>query len=75
MDKQETLDKFYTHYPQFKNYLLPDKIQLAWYYAMQQMGDDESAKESNDLESKLEQRNQSSQQITAIHRRSMHKCN
>ncbi|QIH40106.1 DUF3526 domain-containing protein [Flavobacterium sp. Sr18] len=65
MDKQETLDKFYTHYPQFKNYLLPDKeFSWLWYYAMQQMGDDESAKESRDLESKLEQRNQSSQQIT-----------
>lgn len=64
MDKQETLDKFYTHYPQFKNYLLPDKeFSWLWYYAMQQMGDDESAKESRDLESKLEQRNQSSQQI------------
>jgi ABC-2 type transport system permease protein len=64
MDKQETLDKFYTHYPQFKNYLLPDKeFSWLWYYAMQQMGDDESAKESGALESKLEQRNQSSQQI------------
>lgn len=64
MDKQETLDKFYTHYPQFKNYLLPDKeFSWLWYYAMQQMGDDESAKESRDLESKLTQRNQSSQQI------------
>lgn len=64
MDKQETLDKFYAHYPQFKNYLLPDKeFSWLWYYAMQQMGDDESAKESRDLESKLEQRNQSSQQI------------
>ena len=65
MDKQETLDKFYTHYPQFKNYLLPDKeFSWLWYYAMQQMGDDESAKESGALESKLEQRNQYSQQIT-----------
>lgn len=64
MDKQETLDKFYTHYPQFKNYLLPDKeFSWLWYYAMQQMGDDESVKESRDLESKLERRNQSSQQI------------
>jgi ABC-2 type transport system permease protein len=63
-DKQETLDKFYSHYPQFKNYLLPDKeFSWLWYYAMQQMGDDESSKESGDLESKLEKRNQSSQQI------------
>lgn len=64
MDKQETLDKFYTHYPQFKNYHLPEKeFSWLWYYAMQQMGDDESAKESRDLESKLTQRDQSSQQI------------
>jgi len=64
MDKQTTLDKFYRHYPQFKNYVLPDKeFSWLWYYAMQQMGDDESAVESKELETKLKQRNHASQFI------------
>lgn len=64
MDKQVTLDKFYDHYPQFKHYVLPDKeFSWLWYYAMQQMGDDESAVQSKELELKLEQRNQASQMI------------
>lgn len=62
MDKQETLDKFYKHYPQFKNYPLPQKeFSWLWYYAMQQMGDDESAVQSQELESKLQQRNRASE--------------
>ncbi|MGO4770725.1 DUF3526 domain-containing protein [Flavobacterium sp. W22_SRS_FK3] len=64
MDKQTTLDKFYKHYPQFKNYVLPDKeFSWLWYYAMQQMGDDESAIQSKELETKLKQRNKASQTI------------
>jgi len=64
MDKQTTLDKFYKHYPQFKSYLLPDKeFSWLWYYAMQQMGDDESAVQSKELERKLRQRNHASQLI------------
>ena len=64
MDKKVTLDKFYAHYPQFKSYPLPDtEFSWLWYYAMQQMGDDESAIQSRELETKLEQRNQASQFI------------
>ena len=64
MDKQETLDKFYKHYPQFKNYVLPEKeFSWLWYYAMQQMGDDESAVQSRELETKLEQRNRAGELI------------
>ncbi|WP_433829997.1 DUF3526 domain-containing protein [Flavobacterium anhuiense] len=64
MGKQETVDKFYKHYPQFKNYALPDKeFSWLWYYAMQQMGDDESAVQSKELETKLEQRNRASELI------------
>jgi ABC-2 type transport system permease protein len=64
MDKQTTLDKFYKHYPQFKTYPLPDKeFSWLWYYAMQQMGDDESAIQSKELGTKLTQRNQASQTI------------
>ena len=64
MDKKETLNKFYNHYPQFKKYPLPDtEFSWLWYYAMQQMGDDESAIQSKELEIKLKQRNQASQNI------------
>lgn len=64
MDKKITLDKFYAHYPQFKVYPLPDKeFSWLWYYAMQQAGDDDSAKQSQELESKLQQRNAASQFI------------
>lgn len=64
MDKKATMDKFYNHYPQFKSYGLPDEeFSWLWYYAMQQMGDDESAKQSQELLTKLKQRNQASQSI------------
>jgi len=65
MDKKETMEKFYQHYPQFRKYKLDEKAEFTWlwYYAMQQMGDDESAVQSRELESKLEQRNQASQTI------------
>ena len=64
MDKNETVEKFYKHYPQFKSYVLPEKeFSWLWYYAMQQMGDDESAAESRELETKLQQRNLASQRI------------
>jgi ABC-2 type transport system permease protein len=64
MDKKTTMDKFYRHYPQFKNYGIPaQEFSWLWYYAMQQMGDDESAKQSEELQEKLKQRNQESQTI------------
>lgn len=64
MEKKITMDKFYNHYPQFKTYTLPDKeFSWLWYYAMQQAGDDDSAKESQELEAKLQQRNTASQFI------------
>lgn len=64
MDKKMTLDKFCQHYPQFKNYPLPDaEFSWLWYYAMQQMGDDESAVQSKELETKLKQRNEASHTI------------
>jgi len=64
MDKKITMDKFYRHYPQFKNYGVPNKeFSWLWYYAMQQMGDDDSAIQSKELETKLTQRNKASQTI------------
>ncbi|MFH6995416.1 DUF3526 domain-containing protein [Flavobacterium sp. FlaQc-48] len=64
MDKKITMDKFYHHYPQFAHYPLPNtEFSWLWYYAMQQAGDDDSAKQSQELESKLQQRNAASQFI------------
>lgn len=63
-NKEATVEKFYKHYPQFRKYPLPDKeFSWLWYYAMQQMGDDESAVEATKLQRKLEQRNATSQFI------------
>ena len=54
MEKSITMNKFYSHYPQFKKYPLPDKqFSWLWYYAMHQMGDDESFKQSTELREKL----------------------
>ena len=64
IDKKITMNKFFDHYPQFKSYALPNKeFSWLWYYAMQQMGDDDSAKESQELAQKLEQRNRASETI------------
>lgn len=64
-DKNETMEKFYKHYPQFRSYKIPADKEFSWlwYYAMQQMGDDESAAESKELETKLEQRNRAGELI------------
>lgn len=57
MDKNVTMDKFYTHYPGFKKYGVPNEtFSWLWYYAMQQMGDDESIRESRAMREKIIQR-------------------
>lgn len=63
MDKKITMDKFYAHYPQFQKYGLSDEKFWGWYYAMQQMGDDESVNESKALREKLLQREATSRTI------------
>ncbi len=64
LDKAVTMDKFYAHYPQFKRFPLPDKtFSWLWYYAMQQMGDDESRAATLELKSKLKQREESSRRL------------
>lgn len=57
--KMETMSKFYAHYPQLAHYRLPEDKEFSWlwYYAMQQMGDDDAAGQSASLRKKLEQRN------------------
>lgn len=61
MDKQITMDKFYAHYPQFRKYPLPEgQFSWPWYYAMQQMGDDESQVQAKAMQDKLWQRERTS---------------
>ena len=63
-DKATTMEGFYTHYPQFKNYPLPDKqFSWLWYYAMQQMGDDDARQHSIEMKEKLSLRNKATNNI------------
>ena len=55
--KEHTMEKFYAHYPKFRKYTLSKKeFSWLWYYAMQQMGDDDAAIQSAAMRSKLLQR-------------------
>lgn len=57
-DKQPTMDKFYTYYPQFASYGYPPEegFSWLWYYAMQHAGDAESREESGMMRDKILQR-------------------
>ena len=58
-NKQETMDKFYKHYPQFSKYTVQEEgFSWLWYYAMQQMGDDESKEEREAMYAKINNREQ-----------------
>lgn len=64
LDKKVTMDKFYAHYPQFRKFPLPDApFSWLWYYAMQQMGDDEARQEAQQMKYKLWEREKTSKQI------------
>lgn len=64
MDKTETMTRFFAHYPQFSTYRWSDtEFSWFWYYAMQQMGDDESASQSREFRQKLRQREVTSRRI------------
>ncbi|GAA4272444.1 DUF3526 domain-containing protein [Aquimarina gracilis] len=66
-DKLATIEKFYKHYPQFKKYGYPtDGFNWLWYYAMQQMGDDDSKKQQEALNDKIKLREQTSRQIATV---------
>lgn len=63
-DKRATMDKFYAHYPQFSHYELQEEgFSWLWYYAMQQMGDDESSEERGALYDKVESRERLSKKM------------
>ncbi|WP_396590892.1 DUF3526 domain-containing protein [Allomuricauda sp. R78024] len=66
-DKKETLQKFYDHYPQFQEFGYPiEGFNWTWYYAMQQMGDDDSAKDTKALRIKMGERETASKQLSAF---------
>lgn len=56
-EKKITMEKFYKHYPQFRQYTVSEEeFSYTWYYAMQQMGDDESMADSKAMREKIIQR-------------------
>ncbi len=62
--KEPTMQKFYAHYPQLAHYGVPGKeFSWLWYYAMQQMGDDEAKQYSTAMRDKLLQRERISNSI------------
>lgn len=65
LPKEPTIKKFTDHYPQFAKYQHPEGKSFSWfwYFAMQQMGDDEAAIATKAMKTKLQQRNQFSQTI------------
>lgn len=67
MDKDTTMIRFFQHYPQFLKYPFPADQEFSWYwyYAMQQMGDDEASASVERLSAKLTQR-QSFSTLTSL---------
>lgn len=66
--KEPTIKKFTDHYPQFAKYKHPEDKSFSWfwYFAMQQMGDDEAAETTKAMKAKLQQRNNFSQAIAYL---------
>lgn len=55
--KAETMTRFYEKYPEFATFNIPpDKFSWGWYYAMNELGDEDSAESSRNLIEKLRQR-------------------
>lgn len=59
LPKEPTINKFKKHYPQFEQYNHPEEQSFSWfwYFAMQQMGDDESTEAREGMKAKLHKRN------------------
>lgn len=60
--KAPTMQKFYQIYPQFSSYKVDENVRSSylWYYAMQHLGDVESAVSSTDYHKKMQNRNDAS---------------
>ncbi|GAA3953254.1 hypothetical protein GCM10022246_04290 [Pedobacter ginsengiterrae] len=56
--KEVTMKPFFEHYPQLKKYPFPEEKAFSWYwyYAMQQMGDDQAFESRKAVERKLQSR-------------------
>ncbi len=55
--KAETMQRFFARYPEYAAFQAPsDKFSWGWYYAAQQLGDEEAAESSAQLRAKLAQR-------------------
>lgn len=62
-----TMTAFFKRYPQFKEYKWnSSKFNYLWYYAMQQMGDEESMADSKAMTEKLWQRQKISTRIASL---------
>ena len=63
--KRPTMEKFYTAYPQYRNFTVEenDTFTWTWYYAMQHMGDLESEKSSTLYTEKMQKRNQAASYV------------
>lgn len=62
--KAETMQKFYEIYPEYKKFTIPeDKFSWGWYYAMNFMGDLESANSTEQYIEKLKKRDKLTSQI------------
>ncbi|GAB3222239.1 DUF3526 domain-containing protein [Algoriphagus aestuariicola] len=57
-EKEPTLEHFYSKYPQYREFSHPSDQDFSWlwYFAMQQLGDDEARESVEDVKSKLGQR-------------------
>ncbi|SNY95423.1 DUF3526 domain-containing protein [Flagellimonas pacifica] len=65
--KEATMDKFFAHYPQYEKYPVPeDSFSWLWYYAMQQMGDDESLDSNREMKEKIALRQKESAAISLV---------
>lgn len=64
--KEPTLEHFYAKYPQYREFQHPKEQDFSWlwYFAMQQMGDDEARKSVNEMKGKLEQRMEMANRIS-----------
>lgn len=63
-DKKATMEQFYAHYPQYRQYdNSGNPSSWLWYYAMQQAGDDDARKNAADMKQKLVERHQASRAI------------
>ncbi|TAD97893.1 MAG: DUF3526 domain-containing protein [Bacteroidetes bacterium] len=65
LPKEPTLQKFKAHYPQFADFQHPENKDFSWlwYYAMQQMGDDEAQNAVKQFKNKLAKREELSKNI------------